>query len=386
MAICGLIHVTVRIAASGAQVGVFPLPSSATVADLCLATSKAAGVADAPIALRLFLGPQILTPEQSLAEAGLGNGSVVDATRLKTVQIFRMAKWPVMGIGGWDRGSEKLESVEVVLDSAGAMASMAMQGAGTESSVSSTCLMRVKPDSIHLLSSAEEPSEVFDADEEVATKPIEYYPAAFHISSAGLASVNGRYVRDGDWNGKPRWVHEQGSMWLRLGSDEKWCIVNNSNGCPGAGGTKEFFYACSSLDPLSTKWLADTHGLQPAPVVEATGPLEAFEQERPVPAHREVPSLFQMALTHGHSLTIDPDANTRLLRTIAQNGSALVAAPVLPAGHRPVVLHLHHFSDQTFFGATDGLVNDESFRGLDDECISCVHRDVTAEVWQYVGK
>lgn len=386
MAGCDLIHVTVRIAASGAEVGVFPLPSSGTVADLCLAASKAAGDADTPTALRLFLGSQVLTPEQSLAEAGLGNGSVVDATRLKTVQIFRMARWPLMGIDGWGRGSEKLQTVEVVRDSAGAMANMAMQGAMAESSMSSTCLMRVKPASIELLSSAVEPSEVFDAEAAVATKPIEYYPAAFHISSAGLTFVNGRYVRDGDWNGKPRWVHEQGSIWLRLGSDEKWCIVNNSNGYPCVGGTKQFFYACSSLDPLSTKWLVDTHGLQPAPVVEATGPLKAFEQESPVRAPCEVPSLFQMALRHGHSLDSETDANTRLLRDIARNGSALVAAPALPAGHRPVVLHLHHFSDQTFFGATDGLVNDESFGGLDDECISCVHSDVMAEVWQYVGK
>ena len=223
------------------------------------------------------------------------------------------------------------------------------------------------------------------------------YPSQLTINGAGLEGVNGTYERRGSHNERPRWMllSDERSVFLRGGSDGNWCIVNNEGGALQNGqARKEFYYTNAAEDLFAAGWSVDTHGAPPGPSAVPSGPMEPFiPPERAPVAAQSAPMMFRMALeqsakraAEGTQGASQPSVAVRILLAIARHGSALIAAPPLPEGRRPIALHLHHFHDDTTLWAAAGAVTDDSFGGLDDEAIRCEGVNGAGEVWSYVGK
>lgn len=232
--------------------------------------------------------------------------------------------------------------------------------------------------------------EVVGAGDELAaaarqeSTELEQYPSQLEVSGAGLEAVNGTYKMSGSVNNRPRWLLDQqsGPVYLRGGSDGNWCIVNNADGkTPG----KKFFYVNTAAD-LFAPWSADEHGQLPVPLVTPAGEAAPFVAPAGEVAPQGTPILFELALKEAPKSATPPNAQKRIVLAIARHGSALIAAPPVPEGRRPVALHLHHFHHDTTLWAAAGAVTECSFGGLDDEQISRENSNAVGEVWSYVGK
>lgn len=370
------INLIVHQVPSGEHVASLSLSSSVDVADLRHAILQEMGMADSSRPLRLLFGSEILQDGSTLTEVKLTDGATIGALHgMPTLDMFRLQAWAFLENGARHRATD-LECVRVHCGSAGDMAHMAFEGAAVKPDEDKACLLRISSNFVEVLEGEEMPHEAIKAAG-VAEAAL-MYPNAIQVIGAGLPDVNGIFVRDGDWNKQPRWKLSGSQIWLRYGSDQNWCIVNNPNGRSGSNaGTKQFFYAClQSEQPVDGHWLPDQHGLEPSPSLKAVGPLEMFEPEIE-------DSLFQMALREEKDAMQDSmTTSQKLLVAIAKRESVLVAAPKLPVGYRPIVLHVHHFSHATHLWASATEVDDRSFRGFDDEQISAI----TSDVWRYIGK
>ena len=286
-------------------------------------------------------------------------------------EIFSISAWTLLEDGQYESPMTRL----LIDHEPGRSRRIEVEGAFTDAKIY-FCLT---PDNITV-------SDDFDQHVAPVESPSVSYPSQLLVCDAGFADINGVYVRHGTCNQRPRWAHrDSGRFFLRGGSDGNWCIVNNEGGEKTAPGSKEFYYVHRADDLLSTSaWEVDSDGYSPAPTIQADGPDEFLFATGRDDAAEGVPFLFRNALReqiHGQ-----PRVGEQLLRAIARRGSALLAAPTLPAGARPIALHLHHFSNSSSVCAARDTVNDDSFRGLDDEQIRPERREETGEVWSYVGK
>jgi len=89
------------------------------------------------------------------------------------------------------------------------------------------------------------------------------------VEGAGVLAVNGIFAPDGHANGKQRWRHSSVDVWLRVGSDGRWCIVNNPNGEAFGGRAKEYYYNTGSDSACWEKrqFALDQDGREPLPTV-----------------------------------------------------------------------------------------------------------------------
>lgn len=147
-------------------------------------------------------------------------------------------------------------------------------------------------------------------------------------------------------------------MYLRKSSDGNWCLVNNR-------GNKEedeetmYYYANREAKVTAAAWRLDSHGLDPPHVV----------QEHDFEGHEQLFQAINPSGRHGGS-------------------SALVATPAIPVGCRPLVFTIDHFRSEAMISVVADTVqiSENSFPGLDDECIGCVSQGLHGDVWCYVGK
>lgn len=213
--------------------------------------------------------------------------------------------------------------------------------------VDAPCLLRVSDKAVRVLNDAEELAEI-----PTSTRS---FPKRLRVENAGSDFVNGLYERYGE---DPLWVNQHNyKMYLRKGSDGHWCLVNNRG--KEKDEEKKYYYVNQNVEVTAAAWWPDTHGQDPPPLV----------QEQDCSVHEQ---LFQ---------AINPSRGN-------DGGSALVATPPIPAGCKPLVLTIEHFSNETMMSvvADTAQVSEESFPGLDDECIGCVSQGPCGDVWRYVGK
>lgn len=211
---------------------------------------------------------------------------------------------------------------------------------------------------------------MFEADDVVSGRGDDW----LSVTGAGSHEVNGKYVRDGKHAGQPRWrkvgyvipSRGQKGVWLRAGSDGNWCIVNNSDGQLPLD-EKQFFYNAADFEG----WRTDTHGVDSPPTVA------------PAPAGADSRRRFQRP-RDAEKLR----SNERLYQYIQDHGRALIVVPRLEDERRVIVMHMRHFSDATLVYAMKGRVSDDSFPGMDDECVSINdgNNEFGPSVWSYLGK
>jgi len=95
-------------------------------------------------------------------------------------------------------------------------------------------------------------------------------PMAFlTVSGAGVDVVNGAYHADGELHCRLRWRCTGAAVWLRAGSDGRWCISNSSDGSSPPSGKKQTYYSCATDSSGSfSAWDVDSHGAEPPPQVD----------------------------------------------------------------------------------------------------------------------
>jgi len=347
------LEVTILLATTGECLAKLHLGATSTIGDLHRTLSATTGSEDANSSFSFFFGSVALNEFTTLAAAGIHSGDVVSAVRqMHEVQLWCLKAW---GSSFFKRGGP-LEFITISVP---------------QMSANEICRAALgDEEGGHLLELGAMQVRMFEPHECVSTD----IPQVLMVSGAGLRQVNGTYVRDGSHNDFPRWRrrggHGQVGTWLRKGSDRNWCIVNNIDGLATAGHNKEFYYVSNSPEVETPSWKCDQHGVGTPPSV-ASGT-----------ANDEL----------GFRTTaIGEDAanpHSCLFRSIQLNRRALVAAPTLQPGQRPIVMHVQHFDDETILFAKTGYVDCESFNGMDDEqiCILDGSMEAGPALFEYIGK
>lgn len=92
-------------------------------------------------------------------------------------------------------------------------------------------------------------------------------------SGAGLNAANGHYVEDGTYKGFPRYVHEQGQLWLiryQLKVNAWWYIADKDNLDVNKGDLYRIQSAASE-PPLDCLWTVAHDGVAPGPILSELG-------------------------------------------------------------------------------------------------------------------
>jgi len=220
---------------SGEQLGPLRLLCTDTVSDLRAAAREAMGdTGNDSIGLHLVMdGKPLIDDTLTLAEAGFQNEVVLDATRVSMVKIFAMSSWTSLSVPDF-RSWPSVRMLHVPRGLAHEVAAAAIQ-----------------------------PSGATEAG----------HPKQLLVAGAGLHFVNGLYVlhRENPLCWKQKGIGGQ-DVYLRLGTDGNWCLVNNpgSSSVDGSsvdGNAKKYYYVNRETTLTSQAWQPDSDGSVPAPVI-----------------------------------------------------------------------------------------------------------------------
>lgn len=369
---------------SGTESAPFTMRSSSLVSELRDAVAQSATDDCDTNAMLCLISHDgtVLEDTATLAQAGLQDGFRVTATRVATVEVFALTKWVSLDEG--NTGGSALKIVKAMPGQAGEVAAAALRQCGA------------------LLSPA-------------MTREDEF-PKQLIAVGAGFEDANGLYLAD-QQSDLPQWrkVTEssaaENEFWICKGNDGNWCLDSNVSGQTSEDPKKRFYYVNRSPRVRGSDWQVATHGAEPPPVVHASTSMPSGacllrlnrKSVTIVNATEEItlPDSPRQGMNRVGELAppcpetvASSSAQERLFEAISgkncyqpdPNLSAYVAAPILPNGWRPIVLHVMHCQNKTHIWTAMDDVCMESFEGYDDEQISRDSYGAQGDTFTYLGK
>ena len=106
-------------------------------------------------------------------------------------------------------------------------------------------------------------------------------PPAFVVSGAGCPQANGRYARDGEYEGAPKYAHEDGQLWLlryTVRNGQQWWYIADKDRLDVDDGDLYRVKSDGDAPPTAAPWQLAKDGVTPPPTLRAeraTGPVGA---------------------------------------------------------------------------------------------------------------
>ena len=93
-------------------------------------------------------------------------------------------------------------------------------------------------------------------------------------SGAGVPAANGRYVEDGKYGGCPKFVHQDGQLWLlryKMPSGRYFWYIADKDRLEDDAGDLYRIQSSAITPPLDCPWTAFSDGVPPGPVLAEIG-------------------------------------------------------------------------------------------------------------------